>query len=107
MTWRLLSSVSPPELSRHVPADAALAFRATADKLRLSLPLQFVYKTLIELYTSLACRVHLHFDVELCQLRRESEGAALDSASEDSGSSQQSIEFGYLQTQYILASSLR
>lgn len=77
------------------------AFRATADKLRLSLPLQLIQRIVTEPYMTLAERVQIQFDSGRCAEGSDED----DSASVTSDSSGKTfrtastIEFGYLKNQ--------
>lgn len=82
------------------------AFRATADKLRLSLPLQYVTGTTVEPFHAMAVRVQLHFDPTPAPNCNPSAEVAEDSSSVNDADTQTSkteqvVEFGYLRSQYV------
>lgn len=79
---------------------ALFTFRATADKLRLSLPLQYITGYERGAYLGLAERVCVKFNVDVCT----SSGEIVNEAEEDPAATQ-TIEMGWLKSQYISLSS--
>lgn len=77
---------------------ALFTFRATADKLRLSLPLQYITGFERGAYMGLAERVGVKFNVDVCT-------ASGEIVNEDDPTATQTIEMGWLMSQYVDASS--
>ncbi|KAK4053271.1 hypothetical protein OIO90_004045 [Microbotryomycetes sp. JL221] len=80
----------------HAEVRAALfTFRSTSDKLRLSLPLQYVTKTVVTPFTTVAEQVQLTFDT-----------VCTEKASPDHNDAPQTVEFGYLRSHSIFTEKL-
>ncbi|KAI5475042.1 hypothetical protein MNV49_002067 [Pseudohyphozyma bogoriensis] len=74
---------------------ALFTFRATADKLRLALPLRLVTRMTREPYMSLGEKVEVDFDSGRCEATL-SDGASTHSNESEGSSTPQSVAFGYL-----------
>ncbi|KAL8278984.1 hypothetical protein RQP46_008653 [Phenoliferia psychrophenolica] len=93
---------------------ALFTFRATADKLRLSLPLQRITRIITEPYMTLAERVQIQFDSGRCAEGSDEGDDSASVASSSSGSETSSskrmaatIEFGYLKNHHTFVESLQ
>ncbi|KAM0787800.1 hypothetical protein ACM66B_003854 [Microbotryomycetes sp. NB124-2] len=89
------------EAAMHWQADmqaAVYTFRATSDRLRLALPLQYVTRTVVTPFTPLADRVQLEFDTT-CPDRGSPAGSEHNDAP-------QSVDFGYLKSHAIFTEKL-
>lgn len=104
-----LFSASPPLVFLRPQAESyslqQTAFRATADKLRLSLPLRLIQSVVYEPYMTLAERVQIQFDSGRCPYGSDDDRSSITST-DSSGDSVSSVsraptevEFGYLKSQ--------
>ncbi|KAK4704988.1 hypothetical protein P7C70_g1228, partial [Phenoliferia sp. Uapishka_3] len=98
---------------------AVFTFRATADKLRLSLPLQLIQRIVTEPYMNLAERVQIHFDSGRCAEGSEGEESDDSASLGEEGTrtngnregkkarTPSTIEFGYLKNHHTFVESLQ
>ena len=81
-----------------------VAFRATADKLRLSLPLQLIHRIVTEPFMTLAERVQIQFDSGRCAEGNDEDDAASVGSGSDVDAAKRTastLEFGYLKNQSV------